>query len=128
MKWIGVALVAAAAVAIIAYKTIGASERSAPTATASAGAPRVLLFANLAEADDACPCGDIIRAVRAAAAKGVLTRENDDALGHQHKVTVEPTVIILDPSGREQARFEGEAPATRDELVAELARLGESHP
>lgn len=126
MKWIGVALIAAAAVAMIAYKTIGASDQAAPTA--SAGAPRVLLFANLAEADDACPCGDIIRAVRGVAAKGIPTRENDDALGREHKVTVEPTVIILDPSGREQARFEGESRATRDKLVAELAKLAESKP
>ena len=121
MKWLGVALIAAAAVAIIAYKTLSTSDQPAPSTTA--GAPRVLLFANLAEADDACPCGDIIRGVRGVAAKGVPTRENDDTLGRKHKVTVEPTVIILDESGREHARFEGESRATRDKLLAALAKL-----
>ena len=123
MKWIGVAVIAAAAVAIIAYKTLSTSEQ--PASTAAAGAPRVLLFANLGEADDACPCGDIIRAVRGAASKGVPTRENDDAFGRQHKVTVEPTVIVLDASGREQLRFEGESRATRDKVVAEMAKLAD---
>ena len=121
MKWIGVAVIAAAAVAIIAYKTLSTSEQ--PTSTT--GALRVLLFANLGEADDDCPCGDIIRAVRGAASKGVATRENDDAFGRQHKVTVEPTVIVLDTSGREQLRFEGESRATRDKVVAEMAKLAD---
>lgn len=126
MKYLGIALVAAAAVAIIAYKTVATSEPAA-TPTSIAGTPRVLLFANLAEADDPCPCGDIIRAVRGVAARGISTRENDDTLGRQHKVTVEPTVIILDTLGREQTRFEGEAGATRDKVVAELAQLADSN-
>ena len=88
----------------------------------------MLLFANLGEADDACPCGDIIRAVRGASAKGMATRENDDALGHEYKVTVEPTVIILDTSGHEQVRFEGESKATRDKLVAELSKITDGKP
>ena len=120
MKWIGIALIAAAVVAIIAYKTIGSSDQPTPTASGNA---RVLLFANLGEADDACPCGDIIRAVRDVSAKGIATRENDDALGREFKVTVEPTVIILDTSGHEQARFEGESKSTRDKIVAELSKL-----
>lgn len=123
MKWIGIAVIVAVAAMIIAYKSIGSSESA--TSNADGNSPRVLLFANLGEADDACPCGDIIRAVRGASAKGIATRENDDALGRDHKVIVEPTVILLDASGHEQARFEGESRATKDRLVAELSRLTE---
>lgn len=123
MKWLAIALIAAAAVGIIAYKTIGGSDGA--SANANGSAPRVLLFANLDEADDDCPCGEIIRGVRGVAAKGIPTRENDEALSREHKVTVEPTVIILDTSGHEQARFEGESKSTRDKLLAELSKLTE---
>ena len=125
MKWIGIAVITAAAVAIIAYKTVGSPDRT-PSGSGG-GTLRVLLFANLGEADDACPCGEIIRAVRGASSKGIATRENDDGLGHEYKVTVEPTVIILDASGHEQARFEGESRSTKDKLVAALSKIAEGN-
>ena len=126
MKWLAIALIAATAVGIIACKTLAGPGHEA--SAASGNAPRVLLFANLAEADEDCGCGQIIRAVRGVAAKGVPTRENDDSLSREHKVTVEPTVIILDTSGHERARFEGEAKPTREKLFAELSKLTQGKP
>ena len=120
MKWIGIAFVAAAVVAIIIIKSTGG-----PTATASTspGAPRVLLFANLGEAEDDCGCGHIIRTVRSAQKRGVPTRENDEELSKKYRVTTEPTVLILDTNGAEQQRFEGESKNTIQTLKTEIAKL-----
>ncbi len=122
-KWIGLALIAAAAAAVLVYKATSRPSAAPTPPSATDHAPRVLLFADLREIDEAHGCGDIIRSVRATAARGVPTRENDDALGRAHHVTVEPTVVILDANGTEQARFEGESGATIDALHAALAKL-----
>ena len=122
-KWIGIAVIAAAAAAVLVYKSVSGPS-AAPAAPTHAGqAPRVLLYADLREIDEEHGCGDIIRSVRATAARGIATRENDDSLGRAHHVTVEPTVVILDPDGHEQARFEGESGATIDALRAALDHL-----
>jgi len=122
-RWIGIAVIVVAAAAVLVYKSVSRPDPT-PGPPAPAGrAPRVLLFADLREAGDQCACGEMIRAVRETAARGVSTRENDDGLGRAHHVTVEPTVVILDPDGHEQARFEGEAGATVDSLRAALGRL-----
>lgn len=120
MKWIGIALVAAAVAVIIIVKAIGAPGTTAPP---SSGAPRVLLFADLGEAEDSCGCGEIIRAVRSAQKRGIPTRENDEELSKKHRVTTEPTVLIVDTDGREQFRFEGESKDTIDKLKTEIAKL-----
>jgi len=122
-KWIGLAVIAAAAAAVLVYKATSKPSSAPAAATAADRAPRVLMFADLREIDEAGGCGDIIHSVRAAAARGVPTRENDDALGRAHHVTVEPTVVILDRTGQEQARFEGESGATIEALHAALAKL-----
>jgi len=122
-KWIGLAVIAAAAAAVLVYKFTSPPGAAPPPPAAAGQPPRVLMFVDLREIDEAHGCGDIIRAVRAAATRGVPTRENDDALGRAHHVTVEPTVVILDRNGREQARFEGESGATIDALHAALAEL-----
>lgn len=122
-KLIGLLVIFAAVGGVVAYKVVTKSDDRAAPATAIAGTPRVLLFANLAEADEDCGCGKIIRAVRGVAAKGVATRENDDELGHKYKVTTNPTVVILDREGHEQARYEGESKDTLGKLSADLDKL-----
>ena len=122
-KWIGLTLIAGAAAAVLVYKATSTSSGAPAPTSAADHVPRVLLFADLREIDEEHGCGDIIRSVRDVAAHGIPTRENDDSLGHAHHVTVEPTVVILDPSGAEQARFEGESGATIDALHAALAKL-----
>ena len=122
MRRFGLVLVVALAFGTVGYKALmlGAS---AAAAEPSKKAPRVLLFADLREAEESCGCGEIIRAVRAAAARGVPTRENDDALAKQHHVTVQPSVIILDASGHETGRFEGESAETVKRLKAALDKI-----
>ena len=81
------------------------------------------MFADLREIDEVHGCGDIIRSVRDAAACGGATRKNDDARGRANHVIVNPTVVILDADGKEQARFEGGSGATIDALKTALGQL-----
>ena len=88
----------------------------------------VLLFANLAEAkegDDGC--GIIIRTVRSARDHGIIVTEYDSGASpevrKQHRVVVEPTVIVFDGSGREIARHEGEDSATIAAIRADIERV-----
>ena len=123
-KLIGLLVMLAAVGGVVAYKVIAKSDdRAAASPANTTGAPRVLLFADLAEADEDCGCGKIIRAVRGVAAKGIATRENDDELGRKYKVTTNPTVVILDRDGREQGRYEGESKDTIAKLSADLDKL-----
>ena len=84
----------------------------------------VVLVANMAEADDRCGCGDIIRSVRDARAKGVTTREIDTRTGKteatKYRVLVGPTVVFLDGAGAEIRRYEGESSDTIKELQSDL--------
>lgn len=121
MRWIGIALVAAAVVAIIIIKSTG--ETSATRVSGSPDAPRVLLFADLKEAEDSCGCGQIIRTVRSAQKRGIPTRENDEQLSKKYRVTTEPTVLIVGADGNEEYRFEGESKDTIQKLKAEIAKL-----
>ena len=101
------------------------------SATPRAADPTVLLFANMSEADDGDDgCGQIIQAVRAAAAKGVKTREVDTRdkdkkaeISKQYKIMVSPCVLLLDPSDKETRRFEGESGDVVKALKSELAQL-----
>ena len=105
-----------------------AAPAAAPSTAPAAVRASVLLFADLREADEEKDrCGIIIRAVRATRQHGVNVAEYDSGASpdvrKQHRVVVEPTVIVLDASGREVARHEGEDDTTMQAIRAEMARL-----
>lgn len=79
----------------------------------SAHRPTVVLFADLREADEIPGCGEIIKAVRDAASRGIVTREldanHDAAKAREYKVLVAPSLLIFDNTGKEIGRFEGES-------------------
>lgn len=112
VKWIGLFAVAIVAIAIIAFKANVSQEMAT---TDSDALPRVLLVADLSEADsEDDACAEIIRAVRAAGARGVAVQElNPDTksdLLSRYRVLTIPTVLILDPEGGDVvSRFEGES-------------------
>ena len=122
-KWIGLVTVALIAVGIIAYK----AHRKQDAASATAF-PRVLLVADLREADDAGdPCAQIIHDVRAARARGVAVEElssdsKSELLARYHVLTA-PTVLILDPKGQVVSRYEGEGKQTVAALHSQLDQL-----
>ena len=117
-RWLGLGVLVVAIAAVLVVKLTRSASEAPPRA--SSPAPRVLLYADLGEIDEH-GCGDIIKAVRTAGTRGIATRENDAVLGKQHHVTIEPTVVILDADGKEQARFEGESDATIDAVRTALA-------
>lgn len=132
---IGTAVVAVAALALVLAKqpwrpsaanAQRPDARSVPRAPAIAAAS-IVLFADPREADAPCGCGDIIRAVRTAAAQGVSVREvapgTAPELAQRYRVLVMPTVLVLGPRGEERARFEGESSATIEALRARLRAL-----
>jgi len=115
---------AAAAILALAAGIVLWRESGRPSPEPVAAKPEVVLFADLSEVDELGGCGSIIRAVRAAAKRGLATQEIDardpSDLVARYRLLVAPTVVFLDGSGQETARFEGEAP----EIVrAVLARL-----
>lgn len=125
-KRIGLIVVVGIAVAIIAYKAQHPSSRVvAHTETAL---PRVLLVADLGEANrpgDAC--AEIIHQVRAAHARGIAVQElepgrRSELLTRYHVLTT-PTVLILGHNGQVVSRFEGEGAGTVRAVQTELAQL-----
>ena len=129
---IALAVVALAVVGIIAVK---ASSRRSPgpavvavavAPTATSGRPSVVLVADPREADAQCPCGEIIRRVRAAKASGVVVEElapDSAEAGRRYGVTIVPTVVFLDPGGKVLARHEGESSEILAAITAGLANL-----
>lgn len=115
----------------IACQSRAAADPAPVTAgRATVTATNVLLFANLREADEACVCGDVIRAVRAAAARGVKTREvdtfnRDEAakVSQKYRVIVSPTVLFLDDKGKEVSRLQGESQKILADVKAALNKL-----
>lgn len=111
------------AIGIIAYKV---STKRAVVAT-PAGLPRIVLVADLSEADSADACAEIIRSVRAARDRGVSVEEvNADSkseLLHRYRILTIPTVLILDDSGRVASRFEGEDQPTVLAVRNQLSKL-----
>ena len=83
--------------------------------------PTLVLFADLSEADEIPGCGEIIKAVRDAATRGIPIREldaNHDAKkASEYKLLVAPSVLILDTAGKEIGRFEGESRDTITSLT-----------
>ena len=101
-----------------------------PAGSTTSTATNVLLFANLSEADEPCACGDVIRAVRAAAARGVKAREVDTRnkdekakVSQQYRIMVSPAVLFLDDGGKEVTRFEGESKETTDGVKTTLDKM-----
>lgn len=94
---------------------------------ARAVAPRVLLYADLSEADSSCACGELIRTVRSARSRGVTVQELDareaGSAVKEHRLLVSPTVVFLAPDGAEQGRFEGEGAEALKGTRSGLARL-----
>ncbi len=120
---LGLAAVLAAAIAVVAYKAVvKRGEARAPT---SVHGPAVVLVADVREAESDCGCGEIIRRVRAARARGVSVQElaPDDPATRRYGVTVAPTVVFLGKTGEVLSRREGEGPEVISAISAELERL-----
>lgn len=124
VKTLGAIAVVLAAGAIIAAKA--ARQRPAEAAVVTRGSsPSVILVADPREADSECGCGQIIRRVREAMARGVDVQEIGPAepVAARYGVTVAPTVLILDADGRVIARREGESNDALAAISADLAAL-----
>ena len=125
VKWIGLVAVLFVAGAIISYRSHRSPEGRADI---KAGIPRVLLVADLSEADAAGDaCAEIIHMVRAARDRGIAVQElepgsKSDLLTRYHVLTA-PTVLILDRGGQVVSRFEGEGRETVVALRAGLQQL-----
>ena len=127
IRWLPVAIVLGLAAGIVVYKQATTRPQSASEKTTVPGPPSVLLFADPREADSADACAEIFRLVRGAGARGVPVREiapeqSGDAT-RRYRITVEPTVLVLDQAGREVARHEGESPQTIAAIRSSLERL-----
>lgn len=131
-NWLAVAAVGAIALGLLAYKSTRTPPPNSALASTSTAAPVVVLIADLTEAEDSCGCGEIIRSVRAAAAKGVSTREMapgaDPGLEKRYEVRVSPTVLFIRADGTVRARHEGEDADTLDALRQDLERAVAERP
>ncbi len=130
-RWLPVLAVMLAASAIVIYKQSRqdpreGSSRMTPRSAIASG-PSVLLFADPRESDGADPCAEIFRLVRGASAQGIRVREfaseRSASAARRYHVTVEPTVLVLDASGHEVARYEGESSETIAAIRGSLERL-----
>lgn len=131
-NWPAIAVVGAVALGLIAYKTARGSRPIAGPSSTSAAAPVVVLIADPAEAESSCGCGEVIRSVRAASAKGLSTREvapgADSELERRYAVRVSPTVLFLRSDGSVRARHEGEDAQTVAAIHQDLDRALEERP
>jgi hypothetical protein len=123
LKTLGVVLVAAMALGIVLYKSARTRKESS-----SADIPRVLLVADLREADAAGDaCAEIIHLVRAAHDRGVsvreLTPESKSELLARYRVLTVPTVLVLARDGTVESRYEGESRETVAALRAGLTQV-----
>ena len=130
-RWLGVAAVVIVAVGIITYK----EHRSRPSTNSrmqglSSDKPEIILVVDPREADTADNCAEIIRAVRAAAKRGVVVRElspdSESPLLKQYRVLTIPTVLILNRDGNVTSRYEGEESTTVQQIRNGLAGLVEA--
>ncbi len=134
-KRIAAGVVILAAVGLIIGKQAQSREassrgESAVAADTKPATTTVVLIANLAEADEECGCGEIIRAVRTAAKKGVATKEIDTrtnkANAQKYAARVVPTVVVVDGAGKELRRYQGESEDAIKSLKADLDALATS--
>ncbi len=107
-----------------------AAGETATQAATSAKPAAVIMAVNLGEEDEQGGCGDVIHAVRAAAPKGVRTREIDTrkkdemtVASKKYRIVVQPTVVLVDDADNEVRRYEGESKDTIAALKADLDRL-----
>lgn len=126
VKLIGALVVLALAGGLVAWREAHRSRATAP-APSPTGATRVVLFVNLSEVGEEEGCGAIIRAVRDARKRGVATEEVDTRdpgdRAKRYRLLVAPAVVVLDGSGRELTRLEGESSDTVRAIRDELDRL-----
>ncbi len=126
-RHVAVIAIFAAAAVIIGYKHL----RNTPAQSTLnvAVSPRVVLVADLSEAEEKCACGEIIRAVRAAQQKGLTTQEftadSKSEVLKRYRILTAPTVLFLDAKGKEIARYEGEDKRTVEEIRSQLKRMTE---
>lgn len=122
VNWSGIIAVAIVVVAIAAYKVHFKNR----TLTGDS-VPRVLLVADLSEADTADSCAEIIHSVRAARGRGVqvqeLSPDSKSEMLLRYRILTIPTVLILDRSGQVVSRFEGEERQTVTAVQTQLAQL-----
>lgn len=113
-------------------RTAGADTSGGQPAAANSAAKvaTVVLVANMEEADETCGCGQMIRAVRSAGAKGLSTREVDTrnkadlaAATKAYHIVVQPSVVMVDGSDHEVRRYEGESKDTIGKLMTDLESL-----
>lgn len=127
LRLIWALVVLALAGGLVAWREAHRSRTTAP-APSPTGATRVVLFVDLGEVCAGEGCGAIIRAVRDAQQRGVATEEVDARdpgdRAKRYRLLVAPAVVVLDGSGRELKRFEGESPETVSAIRAELDLLG----
>lgn len=126
LKLIGALVVFALAGGLVAWREAHRSRGTAPERSPT-GATRVVLFVDLGEICAGEGCGEIIRTVRDARKRGVFTEEVDARdpgdRAKLYRLLVAPTVVVLDGSGRELKRLEGESTDTVQAIRAELDRL-----
>lgn len=128
----GVAFVVAVALGIVGYRDIAASAASRESASKidlGGASTTVVLFADLGQdKEDICGCGRVIRAARAARARGVHMQEFDttDAaeLAFRYRALVSPTLLVLDENGAEKDRYEG----GQDETFARMSTVLQAIP
>ncbi len=126
-RHVAVIAIFAAAGVIIGYKHF----RNTPAQSTlnAASTPRVVLVADLSEAEEKCACGEIIRAVRAARQKGVaaqeFTADSKSEVLKRYRILTVPTVLFLDAKGNETNRYEGEDEKTVEEIRSQLKRMTE---
>ncbi len=130
--WLAIAAVGAVALGLIAYKSMRSPSPVDPSTTTTAVAPAVVLIADPDEAESSCGCGEIIRAVRSVAAKGVPVREvapgADPEIEKRYRVTISPTVLFLAKDGTVRSRHEGEDEATLEGIRKDLDRALSERP
>lgn len=124
-RWLGAGLVAILVVCILLLKS--RTQHNATSATVT-GTPAVVLVADLREANDSEDgCAAIIRAVRQASKRGVkvaeLPPDSSSDLLRRYRVLTVPTVLLLDKTGKEIGRFEGEDAMTVKAVQTRLANL-----
>lgn len=125
VRWPGVVLVALLVVGTLLLKSRIGHDRATATLKVI---PSVVLVADPGEANDSDDgCAVIFRAVRQAAKRGVAVAElppdsHSNLLRQYHVLTV-PTVLVLDKTGKEIGRFEGEDATTVKAVQERLATL-----
>ncbi|HVT02465.1 MAG TPA: hypothetical protein VHL58_03710 [Thermoanaerobaculia bacterium] len=100
---------------------------AAPTPAAQRAS--VIALVDPREEGETHGCGAIIHLVREAKQQGVQVVElapgSDSPLVKQHRILVNPTVLVVDANGQERARFEGEDGATIKAIEQELQKQKE---